>query len=155
MEPGSCFILVGEVSPFGLIGSGGNQNLNFKLMENLSIAFAEWLRENDYHPSDKSDKPHWIQLGIKTGWLQPGMSIVKPTRLLWMQFINERVEKGLPVDKKSPFMRTIFIKLFILIALLLWMAATIALTLTIIGLLTFIVTDWGDIGEKLIDKLVS
>ncbi len=52
-------------------------------------------------------------------------------------------------------MEKIFTKLFILIALLLWMAATIVLTITFIGILVMAATDWGDIGERLIDNLTS
>jgi hypothetical protein len=52
-------------------------------------------------------------------------------------------------------MEKIFTKLFVLITLLLWIAATILLTTTIIGVWVMVAINWDKIGEKLIDKLTS
>jgi len=62
-------------------------------MDEWAELFAEFIREGEWHPRDMSDKPNWVQLGSKVGWLQPGHSIVHTTKQLYQSF-----EKSLTND---------------------------------------------------------
>ena len=60
-----------------------------------AIDFAEWLREGDYHPRDKSGVDTWMQFGSKIGWLQPGHSIIHTTAQLYTSFVKDQQDKSL------------------------------------------------------------
>jgi hypothetical protein len=61
-----------------------------------AIDFAEWLREGDYNPRDKSGVDTWMQFGSKIGWLQPGHSIIHTTAQLYTSFIKDQQDASLP-----------------------------------------------------------